>query len=84
MFSILKRAQPAICTRITLRVLSSKIYVGNLSCVTTDETLKRAFESYGNITDTLVLKVGQAYDFVTAKGHNDWKIKRIRVGDVCL
>jgi len=34
----------------------SKIYVGNLSWNTTDDSLKQAFEEYGTVTDSIVMK----------------------------
>ncbi|CAE6468392.1 hypothetical protein RSOLAG22IIIB_04191 [Rhizoctonia solani] len=34
----------------------SKLYVGNLSWSTTDETLRHAFGEYGNVVDSIVMK----------------------------
>ncbi|KAJ7928610.1 hypothetical protein B0H13DRAFT_1968165 [Mycena leptocephala] len=34
----------------------SKIYVGNLSWNTTDDSLKNAFSEFGNVVDSIVMK----------------------------
>ncbi|KAJ7128883.1 RNA-binding domain-containing protein [Mycena crocata] len=34
----------------------SKVYVGNLSWNTTDDSLKNAFEEFGQVTDSIVMK----------------------------
>ncbi|KAF9292251.1 hypothetical protein BGZ68_009090 [Mortierella alpina] len=36
--------------------MSSKVYVGNLSWNTTDDTLRSAFEAHGQILDTIVMR----------------------------
>ncbi|KAH9957335.1 hypothetical protein BC827DRAFT_710584 [Russula dissimulans] len=36
--------------------MSAKIYVGNLSWNTNDDTLRQAFASYGNIVDSIVMR----------------------------
>lgn len=34
----------------------AKVYVGNLSWGTTDDSLRAAFEQYGQVTDSIILK----------------------------
>ncbi|KAI6026376.1 hypothetical protein BKA83DRAFT_4242595 [Pisolithus microcarpus] len=36
--------------------MSAKIYVGNLSWNTTDETLRQAFSPYGSVLDSIVMR----------------------------
>ncbi|KAH7926499.1 RNA-binding domain-containing protein [Leucogyrophana mollusca] len=36
--------------------MSAKIYVGNLSWNTTDDTLRQAFGQYGNVLDSIVMR----------------------------
>ncbi|KAH7096504.1 hypothetical protein BKA62DRAFT_624935 [Auriculariales sp. MPI-PUGE-AT-0066] len=36
--------------------MSAKVYVGNLSWNTTDDTLRQAFSDYGNVTDSIVMR----------------------------
>ncbi|KAI0717267.1 hypothetical protein C8T65DRAFT_641933 [Cerioporus squamosus] len=36
--------------------MSAKVYVGNLSWNTTDDTLRQAFSSYGQILDSIVMR----------------------------
>ncbi|KAF9231151.1 putative glycine-rich RNA-binding protein [Melanogaster broomeanus] len=36
--------------------MSAKLYVGNLSWNTTDETLREAFSKYGQVVDSIVMK----------------------------
>lgn len=36
--------------------MATKLYVGNLAWATTDESLRSAFESFGQVTDSIVLK----------------------------
>ncbi|KAG8714609.1 hypothetical protein FRC08_011684 [Ceratobasidium sp. 394] len=36
--------------------MSSKLYVGNLSWNTTDDTLRQAFEEYGQVLDSIVMR----------------------------
>ncbi|KAF8329692.1 uncharacterized protein EI90DRAFT_3014579 [Cantharellus anzutake] len=50
--------------------MSSKVYVGNISWNTTDETLRAIFAEYGNVLDALVMKDrdtgrSRGYAFVT-------------------
>ncbi|EIW82584.1 RNA-binding domain-containing protein [Coniophora puteana RWD-64-598 SS2] len=35
---------------------SAKIYVGNLSWNTTDDTLRQAFSTFGNVVDSVVMR----------------------------
>ncbi|KIJ67533.1 hypothetical protein HYDPIDRAFT_149199, partial [Hydnomerulius pinastri MD-312] len=36
--------------------MSAKVYVGNLSWNTTDDTLHQAFSEFGQVTDSIVMK----------------------------
>jgi len=36
--------------------MSSKVYVGNLSWNTTDDTLRQAFSDFGGVTDSIVMR----------------------------
>jgi len=36
--------------------MASKVYVGNLSWNTTDDTLREAFAQYGNVLDSIVMR----------------------------
>ncbi|PCH43975.1 RNA-binding domain-containing protein [Wolfiporia cocos MD-104 SS10] len=36
--------------------MSAKVYVGNLSWNTTDDSLRQAFSAYGNILDSIVMR----------------------------
>ncbi|QRV93401.1 RNA recognition motif protein [Ceratobasidium sp. AG-Ba] len=36
--------------------MTAKLYVGNLSWNTTDDTLRQAFAQYGQVTDSIVMK----------------------------
>jgi len=36
--------------------MSAKVYVGNLSWNTTDDSLRDAFSQFGNVTDSIVMK----------------------------
>jgi len=36
--------------------MSAKVYVGNLSWNTTDDTLREAFSPYGNVLDSIVMR----------------------------
>ncbi len=36
--------------------MSCKVYVGNLSWGTNDDSLRSAFEQFGSVTDSIVLK----------------------------
>jgi len=36
--------------------MSAKVYVGNLSWNTTDDTLREAFSHYGNVVDSIVMR----------------------------
>jgi len=36
--------------------MSAKVYVGNLSWNTTDETLREAFSNFGNVVDSIVMR----------------------------
>ncbi|KAL9540974.1 Cinnamyl-alcohol dehydrogenase Flavonol reductase/cinnamoyl-CoA reductase [Mucor bainieri] len=36
--------------------MSTKVYVGNLSWNTTDETLRQAFSDYGQVLDAIVMR----------------------------
>ncbi|PFH52008.1 hypothetical protein AMATHDRAFT_57690 [Amanita thiersii Skay4041] len=36
--------------------MSAKVYVGNLSWSTTDETLRQAFADYGQVLDSIVMR----------------------------
>ncbi|KAM0236275.1 hypothetical protein ACHAP5_009407 [Fusarium lateritium] len=36
--------------------MSAKVYVGNLSWNTTDESLRQAFSDYGNVLDSIVMR----------------------------
>jgi RNA recognition motif-containing protein len=36
--------------------MSSKVYVSNLSWNTNDDTLRQAFEQYGNVVDSIVMR----------------------------
>ncbi|KAF8557990.1 RNA-binding domain-containing protein [Imleria badia] len=36
--------------------MSAKVYVGNLSWNTTDDSLREVFEKYGTVTDSIVMK----------------------------
>ncbi|KAI1063527.1 hypothetical protein LB506_005875 [Fusarium annulatum] len=36
--------------------MSSKLHVGNLAASTTDESLKKAFEKYGQVLDSIVVR----------------------------
>lgn len=44
--------------------MSAKVYVGNLSWNTTDETLRQAFSEYGQVLDSIVMR-----DRDTGKSH---------------
>jgi hypothetical protein len=39
-----------------IAIMSAKIYVGNLSWNTNDDTLRQAFGSFGNIVDSIVMR----------------------------
>ena len=56
--------------------MSKKLYVGNLSYDTTTDDLRTAFESYGEVTDAIVLtdrETGRSrgFGFVTFSGAED-------------
>jgi len=36
--------------------MAAKVYVGNLSWNTTDDSLRQAFSEYGNVTDSIVMR----------------------------
>ena len=44
--------------------MSAKVYVGNLSWNTTDDTLRQAFSDYGQVLDSIVMR-----DRDTGKSH---------------
>ncbi|KAF7428423.1 hypothetical protein PC9H_007647 [Pleurotus ostreatus] len=54
-------------------VMSAKIYVGNLSWNTTDDTLRQAFSEFGNVVDSIVMRDrdtgrSRGFGFVTFEG----------------
>ncbi|THV06791.1 hypothetical protein K435DRAFT_743389 [Dendrothele bispora CBS 962.96] len=54
----------------------SKIYVGNLSWNTTDDTLRQAFSNYGNVIDSIVMRDrdtgrSRGFGFVTYGSENE-------------
>ncbi|CAF3628543.1 unnamed protein product [Fusarium graminearum] len=57
-------------TFTTTRAIMSKLYVGNLSWNTTDETLRQTFSEFGEVTDSIIMRdrdTGRArgFGFVT-------------------
>jgi hypothetical protein len=63
-------SSPLLRTFTTTRAIMSKLYVGNLSWNTTDETLKSTFEEFGTVTDSIIMRdreTGRArgFGFVT-------------------
>ncbi|KAF9162302.1 hypothetical protein DFQ26_003693 [Actinomortierella ambigua] len=55
---------------------SSKLFVGNLSWHTTDDTLREAFEVYGHVTDVIVMRDrdtgrSRGFGFVTLDNQTD-------------
>ncbi|KAF9497241.1 RNA-binding domain-containing protein [Pleurotus eryngii] len=53
--------------------MSAKIYVGNLSWNTTDDTLRQAFSEFGNVVDSIVMRDrdtgrSRGFGFVTFEG----------------
>ncbi|KAH7335952.1 hypothetical protein B0J17DRAFT_668472 [Rhizoctonia solani] len=54
----------------------SKLYVGNLSWNTTDDSLHQAFSEYGNVTDCIVMKDretgrSRGFGFVTYSNNDE-------------
>ncbi|RFN43407.1 rna-binding domain-containing protein [Fusarium flagelliforme] len=63
-------SSPLLRTFTTTRAIMSKLYVGNLSWNTTDDTLKQTFEEFGTVTDSIIMRdreTGRArgFGFVT-------------------
>ncbi|UZP42934.1 hypothetical protein NXS19_010750 [Fusarium pseudograminearum] len=57
-------------TFTTTRAIMSKLYVGNLSWNTTDDTLRQTFSEFGEVTDSIIMRdreTGRArgFGFVT-------------------
>ncbi|KAG2153634.1 putative heterogeneous nuclear ribonucleoprotein G [Suillus bovinus] len=53
--------------------MTAKVYVGNLSWNTTDDSLRQAFGDFGNVTDAIVMKDretgrSRGFGFVTFAG----------------
>ncbi|KAG2358913.1 hypothetical protein BDR07DRAFT_1361568 [Suillus spraguei] len=56
--------------------MSAKVYVGNLSWNTTDDSLRDAFGSFGSVTDAIVMKDretgrSRGFGFVTFSGGDE-------------
>ncbi|CAE6405710.1 unnamed protein product [Rhizoctonia solani] len=56
--------------------MSAKVYVGNLSWNTTDDTLRQAFSEYGNVLDSIVMRDrdtgrSRGFGFVTFSNSNE-------------
>ncbi|KAG1812516.1 uncharacterized protein BJ212DRAFT_1370231 [Suillus subaureus] len=56
--------------------MAAKVYVGNLSWNTTDDSLRQAFGDFGNVTDAIVMKDretgrSRGFGFVTFAGNED-------------
>ncbi|CAE6472420.1 unnamed protein product [Rhizoctonia solani] len=54
----------------------SKVYVGNLSWSTTDESLRNAFSQHGNVIDSIVMKDretgrSRGFGFVTFSSNDE-------------
>ncbi|KAG1870450.1 hypothetical protein C8R48DRAFT_631056 [Suillus tomentosus] len=56
--------------------MAAKVYVGNLSWNTTDDSLRAAFGDFGNVTDAIVMKDretgrSRGFGFVTFNGNEE-------------
>ncbi|KAG2033503.1 hypothetical protein BDR03DRAFT_902485 [Suillus americanus] len=56
--------------------MAAKVYVGNLSWNTNDDSLRQAFGEFGNVTDAIVMKDretgrSRGFGFVTFSGNED-------------
>ncbi|KAG1904377.1 RNA-binding domain-containing protein [Suillus fuscotomentosus] len=56
--------------------MAAKVYVGNLSWNTTDDSLRQAFGDFGNVTDAIVMKDretgrSRGFGFVTFNGNEE-------------
>ncbi|THC89902.1 hypothetical protein EYZ11_010634 [Aspergillus tanneri] len=56
--------------------MSAKVYVGNLSWNTTDETLRQAFSDFGQVLDSIVMRDpdtdrSRGFGFVTFGSANE-------------
>ncbi|KAG2749060.1 hypothetical protein P692DRAFT_20805446 [Suillus brevipes Sb2] len=56
--------------------MAAKVYVGNLSWNTTDDSLRQAFGEFGQVTDAIVMKDretgrSRGFGFVTFNGSED-------------
>ncbi|KAG2140299.1 hypothetical protein BD769DRAFT_145622 [Suillus cothurnatus] len=56
--------------------MAAKVYVGNLSWNTTDDSLRQAFGEFGQVTDAIVMKDretgrSRGFGFVTFNGNED-------------
>ncbi|KAI1069126.1 hypothetical protein LB507_006317, partial [Fusarium sp. FIESC RH6] len=63
-------SSPLLRTFTTTRAIMSKLYVGNLSWNTTDDTLRSTFSEFGEVTDSIIMRdreTGRArgFGFVT-------------------
>ncbi|KAH9168240.1 hypothetical protein EDB89DRAFT_2221207 [Lactarius sanguifluus] len=69
--------------------MSAKIYVGNLSWNTNDDTLRQAFASYGNIVDSIVMRDretqrSRGFGFVTYSNQAEADLAIERMNDTEL
>ena len=64
--------------------MSVRVYIGNMSFVTTEDTLKNAFGQYGNVLSAEVIRdkfteQSKGFGFVEMENEDDAKGRRLRV-----
>jgi len=66
--------------------MAAKLYVGNLSWNTTDDTLRDAFSEFGNVTDSIVMRDrdtgrSRGFGFVTYGGEEEAQLAISNMND---